>query len=60
QGIERFKRWSSHGSKAFMLNDRPCNTAKGGKNENVISSLVLVRTRFCPVRMAGVVLWAPA
>jgi hypothetical protein len=37
---------------------RLCNTSKGGKNENVTSSLVLVRTHFCPVRMAGMVLWA--
>jgi len=42
-------------SKALALND--CNTSKGGKNENVTSSLVLVRTHFCPVRMAGMVLW---
>src|SRR6516162_2494767 len=46
----------SNRSKALMLNDRLSN--KGGKNENVTSSLVLVRTRFCPVRMAGMVLWA--
>ena len=44
-------------SKALMLNGRLCNTSKGGKNENVTSSLVLVRTHFCPVRMAGMVLW---
>jgi hypothetical protein len=33
-----------------MLNDRLSNTSKGGKNENVTSSVVLVRTHFCPVR----------
>jgi hypothetical protein len=37
-----------------------CNTSKGGKNENVTSSLVLVGTNFYPVRMAGMVLWATA
>src|SRR5262245_20248709 len=34
--------------------------SKGGKNENVTSSLVLVGTNFYPVRMAGMVLWATA
>jgi hypothetical protein len=29
--------------------------AEGGKNENVTSSVVLVRTHFYPVLMAGVV-----
>jgi hypothetical protein len=29
--------------------------AQGGKNETVISSVVLVRTRFYSVRMAGLV-----
>src|SRR6516165_3786236 len=38
--------------------DRPSNASKGGKNENVTPSLVLVRTHFCPVRMAGMVLGA--
>ena len=33
---------------------------KGGKNENVTSSLVLVGTNFYPVRMGGMVLWATA
>ena len=38
------------------LNDlRAGETSKGGKNETVISSVVLVRTRFYPVRMAGLV-----
>src|SRR5262245_33093335 len=42
----------SQRSKALMLN------SKGGKNENVTSSLVLVRTHLCPVGMAGMVIWA--
>jgi hypothetical protein len=33
-------------------------TSKGGKNETVISSVVLVRTHFHPARMAGLVRWA--
>ena len=33
---------------------------KGGKNENITSSLVLVGTNFYPVRMAGMVLRATA
>ena len=38
------------------LNDlRAGKTSKGGKNETVTSSVVLVRTRFYPVRMAGLV-----
>jgi hypothetical protein len=41
----------------FEIGSRLCNTSKGGKNENVTSSPVLVRTHFCPVRMAGMVLW---
>jgi hypothetical protein len=32
---------------------RLCNTSKGGKNENVTSSLVLVGINFYPVRMGG-------
>src|SRR5262249_14397614 len=31
--------------------------AQGGKNETVTSSVVLVRTHFYPVRMAGLVRW---
>jgi len=42
-------------SKALMLNDRLSNTSKGGKNETVTSSVVLVRTHFYSVRMAGLV-----
>jgi hypothetical protein len=38
-----------------MLNDGASNTSKGGKNETVTSSVVLVRTHFYPVRMAGLV-----
>ena len=38
------------------MNDlRAGKTSKGGKNETVTSSVVLVRTRFYPVRMAGLV-----
>src|SRR5262249_36465192 len=33
-------------------------TSKGEKNETVTSSVVLVRTHFHPVRMAGLVRWA--
>jgi hypothetical protein len=44
-------------SNNFEIGSRLCNTSKGGKNENVTSSLVLVRTHFIPVRMAGMVLW---
>jgi hypothetical protein len=33
-------------------------TSKGGKNETVTSSVVLVRTHFYPVRVAGLVRWA--
>ena len=41
------------------MNDlRAGKTSKGGKNETVTSSVVLVRTRFYPVRMAGLVRWA--
>src|SRR6516165_16084 len=36
------------------LND---NTFRGGKNETVTSSVVLVRTHFYSVRMAGLVPW---
>jgi hypothetical protein len=43
--------------KLMSSDPRLCNTSKGGKNENVTSSLVLVRTHFIPVRMAGMVLW---
>jgi hypothetical protein len=45
----------SHRFKGLLL--RLSNTSKGGKNENGTSSLVLVRTHFYPVRMAGMVLW---
>jgi hypothetical protein len=37
----------------LMLNDRLSNTSKGGKNENVTSSVVLVRAHFCPVLYQG-------
>jgi hypothetical protein len=33
-------------------------TSNGGKNETVTSRVVLVRTHFYPVRMAGLVRWA--
>jgi hypothetical protein len=48
----------SNRSKPLLLNDGLSNTSKGGKNENVTSSSVLVRTHFYPVRMACMVRWA--
>ena len=54
-------RWPSgeppfKGTRAERLDD----TSKGGKNESITSSLVLVGTNFHPVRMAGMVLRATA
>ena len=41
------------------MNDlRSRKTSKGGKNETVTSSVVLVRTDFYPVRMVCLVPWA--
>src|SRR5262247_1668232 len=52
-------RWPS-GEPPFKGNRAECNTSKGGKNESITSSLVLVGTNFHPVRMGGLVLWATA
>jgi hypothetical protein len=51
----RSGKYGSHRFKGLLLKVRLSNTSKGGKNENVTSSLVLVRAHFCPVRMAGLV-----
>jgi hypothetical protein len=48
----------SNRSKPLLLNHGLSNTSKGGKNENVTSSSVLVGTHFYPVRMACMVRWA--